>query len=282
MNYLIIDPQGMVGDVVFRVLQERGNAVDGWDTDWTKVVHSGDFSALTALKNTLSAGKYDAVVNCSAVINQEAERDKAAAAFINTFLPHFLEQATADTQTIVVHRSTDCIFSGRKGGYTLADRLDGESYYAQTKALGELVNDKDITIRTSLVGPERDAAGGSLLNWFMMQSGAVNGFSGAIWTGLTTVEFAREIDQLVQLRAHGLFQCVPKGSISKLELLRLFAEVMPGEHPVNAVETALVDKSLTQELGGYPIVVPDYREMMSEMGTWIAAHKELYPHYFRA
>lgn len=113
---------------------------------------------------------------------------------INSLLLHFLEAVTVETDTVVVHRNTDYIYFGSKGEYCLSDWPDATSFYARSKALGELNNEKDITIRTSLIGPETEENGSGMFNWFYNQTGEVNGFANAIWTGLITIEFAREIE----------------------------------------------------------------------------------------
>ena len=82
--------------------------------------------------------------------------------------------------------STDCVFSGRRGGYTEKDFRDGETFYDRSKALGELEDDKNITLRNSIVGPDINPNGIGLFNWFMHQKDQVNGFSNTMWTGQTT------------------------------------------------------------------------------------------------
>lgn len=282
MKFLVIGCNGMVGHVVALHLQEKGHNVLGYDEDESALVQCavGSPKDTDNIDKIISEGEFDAVINCTAVINQFAEEDKAKAAFINSYLPHFLESITADTSTIVVHRSTDCIFSGSRGSYGLNDTPDAASFYARTKAIGELVNDKDITIRTSLVGPEQEEDGISLLNWFLKQHGDVKGFANAIWTGLTTIEFAREIEYLVEHKAHGVFQCVPSNAISKYELLKLFDDRFPGDRKMVKVDNQRVDKSLIQEIGNYGMIVPSYETMMDEMAQWIHDHASLYPEYY--
>lgn len=264
MKILVLDSKGMVGHVIKTYFAEQHHDVVIFD----------DITDFSGLEKIIAQGFFDAVINCSAIINQDAEADKAEAVKVNALLPHFLESVTNDTNTVVVHRSTDCIFSGDKGNYTLADWPDATSFYARSKALGELINDKDITIRTSLIGPETDNNGTGLFNWFYHQSGEVNGFVNAIWTGLTTIEFAKEIEWLLVNKKHGLLQLVPEYPISKYELLLLFDKYYPGNRTVNRIDNKRVDKSLAPVCGG--ILVPDYQTQISEMRKWTDAHKDIY------
>lgn len=264
MKLLILGADGMVGHVVRQYFIEQEHVV-------TCVNNVLD---LSNIENNLLSEKYDSVINCTAIINQDAETDKVSAIKINSLLPHFLETVTANLKTVVVHRSTDCIYSGEKGNYTLEDWPDATSFYARSKALGELDNEKDITIRTSLIGPETDEHGVGLFNWFYNQKGNVNGFANAIWTGLTTIEFAREIEWLLKHKKHGVFQLVPDYAIGKYELLLLFEKYYPGERIIIRKENKKVDKSLVQISG--ELLIPDYDTMIAEMRKWTDRHPDLY------
>ena len=272
MKILIIEATGMVGHVVALYLQEKGHQISSYE---------GSLHDEKMLAETLEKGQYDAVVNCAAIINQFADEDPAEAVYINSYLPHLLEKLTKNSHTIVVHRSTDCVFSGKKGKYTVADKPDAESFYARTKAIGELENPKDITIRTSLIGPEKRAEGISLLNWFLQQEGEVKGFANAIWTGLTTLEFAKQIEEKKKKKAHGTFHLVPQKAISKHDLLHLFNQYFPKGRNIIRIENQLVDKSLQQDLGGNELHIADYQTQIAEMAAWIKEHQELYPKYYR-
>ncbi len=282
MKILVIDPRGVVGHAVALYFKDQGHDVLGFGKKASPVCETivGSYYDTKELKSTINKGNFDAVINCVAVINQDAEEDKAYASYINTFLPHYLAKVTAGTKTVLVHRSTDCIFSGEKGSYKLQDTPDAKSFYARTKALGEVVNEKDITIRTSLIGPELDKDGKALFNWYTTQVGDVKGFLNAIWTGLTTIEFAKEIEFLLINKKHGLLQCVPSEKpISKYELLVLFEKYFPANRNIIAIDNKLVDKSLLPELSDSGLKVSSYEQMIVEMKEFIEKHKDLYKHY---
>lgn len=283
MKVFVLGCNGVVGHAVAAYFREAGHEVHyGFDSNIDNQIQSmvGVYYDLPFLKKNIEEIQPDAIINCTAIVNQAAEEDKAGASYLNAFLPHLLESLTAGTKTVVVHRSTDCIFSGAKGQYTLEDMPDAKSFYARTKAVGELNNEKDITIRVSLIGPAQDEDDGSLLNWFLHQKGEVKGFANAIWTGLTTLEYAKVIESLLQQKAHGVFQAAPKETISKYELLKLFEKHFPGGRSIIKVENNRVDKSLVPDWGGYNIQIKGYEEQIVEMKQWIELHPDFYPDYY--
>ena len=107
--------------------------------------------------------QFDTVINCIGVLNQFAERDKAGAVYLNSYLPHYLAKITEGTDTQVIHMSTDCVFSGKRGQYTEYDIRDGETFYDRTKALGEIEDEKNLTLRQSIVGPDIKRTGIGLM-----------------------------------------------------------------------------------------------------------------------
>lgn len=283
MRFLIVGCNGMAGHIISIYLKEQGHEVEGYARQKSKYVNTiiGDASDFELLKDSIYRGNYDSVINCVGLLNQFAENDHAAAVLLNGYLPHYLAKITENTDTQIIHMSTDCVFSGKTGGYTEESVPDGTLFYDKSKAMGELEDDKNITLRNSIVGPDIKESGIGLLNWFMKQSGPVNGFTGAIWTGQTTLQLAKTMEQAAQNRAHGLFNAVPDEAINKYELLKLFNKYIrrvPIE--INPSDTFVADKSLVRtRYEGFEYKIPGYETMVKELGDWMRDHKELYPHY---
>ena len=273
----------MAGHIISLYLIEHGHDVTGYARTKSAFVPTiiGDASDTGLLKGVLAAGKYDAVINAIGLLNQFAENNHSAAALLNGFLPHFLADVTDGTLTQVIHMSTDCVFSGKNGKYTEASFPDGLTFYDRSKAMGELNDGKNLTLRNSIVGPDIKASGIGLLNWFMQQPGPnVNGFIGAIWTGQTTLQLAKTIEEAAKQRANGLINAVPSESITKYELLKLFNKHLRGNKLViNPVDGVTADKSLIRTNFEFNYKIPDYETMVSEMADWMRAHRSLYPHY---
>jgi len=276
MKLLIIGCNSVLGQVVSLYCVQKEHRVSGIDErkrfdfgleKFYQAPISKD--GLNMIFSVVQYGCFDAIINCSALLIKESEENPERAEFVNSEFPHILEDITKETKTVVIHRSTDCIFSGKKGNYSLDDEPDGYSVYAKTKAKGEIKNNKDITIRTSLIGPDRSIFAPDLFGWFNNMRGDVKGFANSIWTGITTIEYAKEILFLLGKRAHGIYQCVPNTSISKYELLLLFEKYFSRNRNIIKVENEKNDKSLKQEIDNSGLLIPSYEEQIKEMKEWI-------------
>ncbi|MBQ9408914.1 MAG: sugar nucleotide-binding protein [Clostridia bacterium] len=282
MRFLILGCNGMAGHTISLYLKERGHDVFGFDRRASDLIPSAAGDAMDAafIKQLIGENKFDTVINCIGLLNQTCEERKADAVYLNSYFPHQLAQLTQGTQTQVIHMSTDCVFSGKRGRYTEDDFKDGSTFYDRSKALGEIVNGKDLTLRQSIVGPDINPKGIGLLNWFMQQRGEVNGYTGALWTGQTTLQLAKTMEAAALCRAHGLYNMVPETSISKCDLLKLFNKYIRKEKvTILPVDRMAADKSLVRTRWDFDYPIPDYETMVAELAGWINAHKELYPHY---
>lgn len=269
---LVIGVKGMAGHVVFKTLPQLGNyEVYGIARNITPTdrVFNLDVSNTEELQKIINLN-FDAVVNCIGILNKDAEDNPHKAIWFNSYFPHLLESLTKNTKTKVISISTDCVFSGKKGGYTETDLTDGEGYYAMSKAMGEIINEKDLTIRTSIIGPERNKNGIGLFHWFMQQKNVVSGYSQAFWSGITTIELAKVIHQTILQDIKGLLIVSRNPKIDKLSLLKIFNSVFRNE-ALTVTENAnyKVDKSMYSSRSDFDYEVPSYEEMILEMKRWI-------------
>ena len=281
MRFLVLGAAGMAGHLISLYLRECGHDVTGFarhDLPFLDSQVKSDVTDTAKLYSVVRDG-YDVVVNCVGVLNKAAETNPDAV-WLNGELPHILADMTADLPTRVFHMSTDCVFAGNTGPYTEASVPDGITAYDRTKAAGELDDGKNLTFRNSIVGPDVNPSGIGLLNWFMQQPGPVKGFTGAIWTGLTTLELAKAMEHEAAEDAHGLVNMVPEGSINKYDLLRLFNKELRGGSVEIVPDAGLrMDKTLVRTNFAPTYRPKPYPEQVREMAGWVRAHRELYPHY---
>ena len=117
MKILILGCNGMAGHIIALYLAERGHDILGFARQKSPFVSTliGDAFDVTLIKDIITSGRFDAVINCIGILNQFAENDKASAVFLNGYFPHYLARVTEGTDTQIIHMSTDCVFSGKTG-----------------------------------------------------------------------------------------------------------------------------------------------------------------------
>lgn len=179
-----------------------------------------------------------------------------------------------------IHLSTDCVFSGLKGMYKEDDIKDEKNIYGLSKNIGEIEDDKNLTFRMSIIGPEIKNNGTGLFNWFMMQKGKIKGYSNVYWTGIRTLELAKAIEVAINEDLKGLYHLVCNEKISKYELLCMIKEIFNKEDVIIEMDDSKIcDKSMINSRKDFSFRVGNYRQMLSELKNWIYDNKELYKKY---
>lgn len=284
MKVLVLGGTGMAGHTISLYFKEVGHDVTAFSrskVDYCKNIN-GDITDFQNLKQIINEGQYDAIINAIGILNQNAEDNKSIAVLLNSYVPHFLSDITKDMKTRIIHMSTDCVFSGKTGRYSETSFRDGDTFYDRSKALGEIENDKDLTFRNSIIGPDMNKKGIGLFNWFMKQEGQINGFTKVIWTGVTTLTLAKAMEQALKENLTGLYNLVNNDTISKYELLKLFNKYMKDDKfEILPTDKPSLDKSLINNRADFSFKVPSYETMVAEMKEWIVNHKVIYPHYFK-
>ncbi|UTR12125.1 SDR family oxidoreductase [Evansella sp. LMS18] len=284
MKILVLGGTGMAGHTISMYFKEGGHDITAFSrrkVEYCKNIN-GDINNFVNLEKIIIEGQYDAVINCIGILNQDAENNKSNAVLLNSYLPHFLSETTKDMKTKIIHMSTDCVFSGRTGSYSESSLRDGETFYDRSKAMGELENNKDLTFRNSIIGPDMNYKGIGLFNWFMKQESQINGYTKAIWSGVTTLTLAKAMEQALNENLTGLYNLVNNETISKYELLKLFNKYMKDNKiEIFPSDQLSLDKSLINNRTDFSFKVPSYETMVAEMKDWIESHKDFYPHYFK-
>lgn len=280
---MILGSAGMLGHMVYYYLQSL-NKYTILDASFPNKL-TGDSKLLdvtnkTELEEVILSEKPDILINCIGILLRGSEADPSNAIYLNSYLPHQLSKILRANGGRLIHISTDCVFTGDKGGYNESDFKDARDTYGLSKALGEVVNDHDLTMRTSIVGPELKEHGEGLFHWFMQQKGAINGFTRMLWGGVTTLELARAIDAAIDQSTTGLIHITNNQAISKYEMLSLFKEIWKTDHiRIMEVEGKISDKSLKSIRKDFDFQVHSYSEMFKNQFNWMLDHKTLYTRY---
>lgn len=278
-KYLILGVNGMAGHMIAKYLTEQGRSVTGFARSVSPVCKTivGDALCEKDIDKVLNSGTYDVVVNAIGILNTEVDRNEEIGQFINAKLPHLLKKKLEKTNTKLIHLSTDCVFSGSKGHYKETDLPDAVSLYGITKAEGEIIDEKNLTIRTSIVGPEVKTSGIGLFHWFMSQKDTVYGYKSVIWSGVTTLQLAKAILMDEEMNVTGLVHLCNNKSICKYDLLQLFNKYCRDEKLEIKENTDIVnDKSIVSTREDIHFEIPDYETMVLEMSLWIKGHSDLY------
>lgn len=284
ISFLVLGATGMAGHTISLYLHEQGYDVTTFSTkpfNYCKNIN-GDATNKNFVVSMLQDGNYDVVINCIGVLNQACDKEPSRAVYLNSYLPHLIADTLRNSNTKLIHMSTDCVFSGKSGSYRENSFRDGETFYDRTKALGEVEDNKNLTFRNSIIGPDMKESGIGLFNWFMKQSNIINGYTKAIWTGVTTLTLAKAMERVIIEDLTGIYNLVNNESITKFDLLGLLNKHMRNDEltilPSDAVN---LNKSLVNNRKDFSFEVPNYEEMIIEMKEWINDHKQLYPHYFK-
>jgi dTDP-4-dehydrorhamnose reductase len=198
------------------------------------------------LRSALERARPDVVVNCVGAVKQaEAGQHPIPAIRINSLFPHELAAACRESSARMIHVSTDCVFSGKRGRYSEQDVPDAADLYGRSKLLGEISGEGLLTLRTSLIGRELRSSLG-LLEWLISnRGGSVKGFSRAVFSGLTTIALASEIGVLIEENPglEGIWHLASE-PIDKLELLTALERALELGIEIVPDDSVIVDRSL--------------------------------------
>jgi dTDP-4-dehydrorhamnose reductase len=221
----------------------------------------------------------EAVVNCVGVVKQDAAaKDPVASITVNALFPHLLARLSRERGARLVHLSTDCVFSGRAGGYAESDRADAEDLYGRTKLLGEVAGENCLTVRTSMIGRELEGAQG-LLEWFLSQRGGrVRGFKRAVFSGFTTQALAGLLAEVLSEHPglSGVWHAAAD-PINKFDLLSLVNEMYGLRVEIEPDESFTCDRSLdgSRFRAATGLGAPPWPEMIRRMRDDATPYDEL-------
>jgi dTDP-4-dehydrorhamnose reductase len=278
---LVLGSTGMLGHQVVHYLQKYSD-YRIYDIAYRQKLREDtiifDITQKEAFETLLHEIKPDYIINCVGILIN-GSKDVEKAIYINAYLPHQLKRVADSLNAKLIHISTDCVFSGKKGNYKEADERDGTDIYARTKILGEIIDSKHLTLRTSIIGPELKERGEGLFHWFMMQTGEINGFTQAIWSGVTTLELAKAIYWAIENDISGLYHVTNNQTINKYDLLNLFKKHIKKDIVIHKVDGKAVNKSFRDTRRELNYVIPSYDVMIKEMVESILDSPTLYLQY---
>jgi dTDP-4-dehydrorhamnose reductase len=282
MKILILGGDGMLGHRLLRQIAPRhetyvtlrqplaeyrrfklfgaGNAFDNVDVlDPSRIV------------SVFAGFRPDVAINAAGIVKQRPDAKAGVRSLeVNAIFPHFLSRLCRSHGARLVHLSTDCVFSGKKGHYSEKDRPDPEDLYGLSKLLGETDGPGILTLRTSMIGPELHRKTG-LIEWFLSQKGkAIRGWKKAVFSGFTTAELARLIEMLVTTHpdARGLYHA-SAAPIAKFDLLAGMESRLRTGTVITPDDSFHCDRSLdsTRFRAAFGYAPPTWDAMLDELAT---------------
>ncbi len=257
MRVLILGASGMVGHKLWQVFRD---GFDTWATvrssyqdcaryglfDSSRLLGSVDAFDFDTVVRAFETVQPDVVINAIGIIKQLPEvKDPIISITVNSVFPHRLARLCQSAGTRLIHISTDCVFSGRKGMYTEDDTPDADDFYGRSKLLGEVTGSNCLTLRTSMIGRELDTRYG-LIEWFLSnRNRSVRGYSNAIFSGFPTVIFAKIIAEVIDRHPDlsGVYH-VSSEPISKYHLLCLLRDTFQVSIEIEPFHDVCIDRSL--------------------------------------
>jgi dTDP-4-dehydrorhamnose reductase len=250
---LILGVSGMLGSAIYKELMasDECEVYGAARNDRCSIKLGGEILAGFEIENYNRVQEFiekvspNTIINCIGLIKQlQSSNDPRNAIYINALFPHLLEKASNLIGARLIHFSTDCIFSGRKGDYIESDFADADDIYGRTKFLGELTSSNGLTLRTSIIGHELYTSN-SLLEWFLRQKGYVYGYKNAIFSGLPTTEIATILNKYVLTNPSlsGSYH-LSSAPISKYELLKIIKDIYSVDVEIIPSEELVMNRSL--------------------------------------
>ena len=273
----------MIGHQVYRYL-DLSQDYDLFNSSFRKKLNE-DSIIMDATEEDTFFGKIqelspNLIINCIGVLIEQCNHDMIRAIKLNALLPHKLQKLADKIGCQLIQMSTDCVFSGRKKeSYLETDQKDGLDTYAKTKGLGEVLNESHLTLRTSVIGPELKEDGSELFNWFIAQEGKIDGYTQALWSGVSSLELAKVVKWAIDNDIKGLYHVTNGKPISKYELLSLMKKHTQSQVAINPTDEYKVDKSFVDSRQEINFKIPSYDEMIFNMVELIKAEEHLYSHY---
>jgi dTDP-4-dehydrorhamnose reductase len=279
---LILGGTGMLGSAVGAYLQTFTDKYDvflttrdmslayGKKSNWIKFDPTGQSpDCATDLREVFEQlpTNPDYLINCIGTIKPFMAKSKYNSILINALLPHSWASTCKALGIKMIHITSDCVFSGKKGKYSESDLHDALDDYGKSKSLGEPIEDADV-IRTSIIGPEVHKQA-SLIAWAQSQAGkSVNGFKNHLWNGITTKQYADVCCQIIDndLYETGLFH-VHSNTVTKAELLGLINDRYNLSLDIKEVDAAeVVDRTMitNKQLLG-KLVIPSIAEQIKNL-----------------
>jgi len=276
MKILVLGASGLIGSNVFSYLSTHSeyevfgtyrnpNVLARFDANGSSKLIQFELNDSTVqLNEMLRKFRPDVIINALG-ITKHIEESRENIVRVNSLFPHQLADLSSKFGIRLIHISTDCVFSGKKGMYSEIDFPDASDLYGRSKILGEVTYGGFLTIRISTIGLELASQLG-LLEWFLKSSISCLGYTKAIFSGLPSKYFGYVLHQYVlpnsQLSGLCHISSEPIDKYSLLKALSIFynkkIEIIPDESVV--INRSLDSSCFTKKTG---FAAPSWKDLIN-------------------
>ncbi len=250
MKILILGANGMLGFTLFHYLHSK-KKLEVFGTIRNNIIKKKNiFSKVNIkdfkiLKKKILKLSPDIVINCIGIVKSEVKNIPSKQVIkINSKLPNYLNEISKDLNFRLIHISTDCVFSGKSKKNSEKSISNPVDLYGKSKLRGEFNSDKNLVIRTSIIGHEIKNKRG-LLEWFLKQENSILGFTKAYFSGLTTLELSKILYTKIIFDREivGLYHVSGK-KINKYNLLKKIRKIYNKDITIKKENKFNIDRSL--------------------------------------
>ena len=280
-NFLVIAADGLVGNTIFRFLNQKSLVIGTSRRSSSKFIHyqiGFDSSKMDSLLENLKPNAL--VINCSAILDKEksgTNESQVEAIMVNSLFPNMLAMSCQKMGLRMLHISTNAVFGSGAESFFEYSKACPNTVYGLTKLLGEVKSGPALTIRTSLIGPSLGASKHGIWNWIKQakKNEVLGGYINQLWSGVTTLQIAAISEMLLDsdvfegiLRQGAVHHLCPNDPISKFELAKLIARGIRPDVTIEPVHS---------ELSGGPILTSNNNAMNNLMkpALWEQRIKEV-------
>lgn len=257
MKILIFGATGMFGHKLYQRLGSKFDVAATIRGDFgsierfelfekASIIERIDVADPASIRRAIEIARPDCVINAVGIIKQSPKsKDVIETLTVNSIFPNRLAQLSTEFGFRLIAISTDCVFDGMKGNYLESDRPDARDLYGMSKYLGEVSDDRTLTLRTSIIGRELLTCQ-SIVEWFLSNRGeTVKGYKHALYTGFPSVVLAEIIGDLISDHTglSGIYH-LSSDQISKFDLLSLLNHFYQANVTIEPDDGLVIDRSL--------------------------------------
>lgn len=292
MNILITGSKGQLGTELRRLITtgvaEIGPVPDAYKD--ARVLYCDldelDITNEQACRQIVDNNEIELIINCAAFTNVDAcESAPELAAAVNSDGPRNLARAAQQAGAVLVHVSTDYVFSGE--GHTARVETDTphpQSVYGQTKLAGEqqvaAECDRHFIVRTAwLYGYEGSNFVKTILR-LARENGKIKVVDDQFGSPTSANDLAYELLKLALTNEYGIYHCTNNGTCSWFEFASAIVDKAgipceklpcsteefprPARRPAFSVlDNARLRASIGDEMRDWPVALDSYLENLA-------------------